>query len=147
MHMVKYRIAADLVVVLHASYVVFVVAGFALIVLGWLLRWCWVRNFWFRVTHLAAIVIVCLEAVAGIECPLTTLERHLRSKAGQASYVGDFIGHWVHELIFVDAPAWVFTVTYLLFGLAVIATFVVSPPRLPWRRSANGSASRDGPAG
>jgi hypothetical protein len=33
-------------------------------------------------------------------------------------------------LLFFDAEPWVFTVCYTLFGLAVLATFVLAPPRL-----------------
>ena len=131
--MVIYRSLADLVVLLHAAYVSFVVFGFGLIVLGAVLRRQWVRNFWFRLSHLAAILIVCVEAVTGIVCPLTSLENQLRAKAGQSGYPGDFIGHLAHELIFSDLPPWVLTVIYVLFGLLVLAAFLVAPPRIPWR--------------
>ena len=132
--MVFYRVLADLVVVLHAAYVAFVTLGLVVILIGTVLRWNWVRNFWFRAAHLAAIGIVCAEAVLGIVCPLTELENSFRAKAGQAGYAGDFIGYWVRELIFFDAPPWVFTVCYVAFGLLVAATFLVAPPRWPRRR-------------
>jgi hypothetical protein len=50
-----YRGLADAVLVLHAGVVLFVVAGLALTLVGGALRWRWVRNFWFRAAHLAAI--------------------------------------------------------------------------------------------
>ena len=40
-------------------------------------------------------------------------------RAGQLS--GDFLGYWVHRLIFYRAEPWVFTVGYVVFGLAVVA--------------------------
>ena len=129
--MVAYRIFADLVVVVHAAYVAFVLFGLLVVLTGWWLGWGWVRNFWFRAAHLAAILIVCAEAVCRIECPLTTLERWLRRQSGAATYRGDFIGHWVHELIFFEAPGWVFTASYLAFGLLVVAAYVLVPPRRP----------------
>ncbi len=46
---------ADAIVIIHALFVAFVVFGMAAIVVGLVLRWGWVRNFWFRVLHLAAI--------------------------------------------------------------------------------------------
>lgn len=133
--MVIYRILADLVVVLHAAYVSFVVFGQAAILFGLVLHWAWIRNFWFRTLHLVAISIVCLEAIAGIVCPLTTLEDFLRLRAGRSGYSGDFIGYWVHEWIFFDAPPWVFTICYVAFGLIVAATFLLAPPRWPRRRN------------
>ena len=51
-------LAADLLLLGHVLFVAFVVFGFALVVIGKLVGWRWVRNPWFRVTHLAAIVVV-----------------------------------------------------------------------------------------
>ncbi len=124
-----YKLAADVVVVMHAAYVSFVVFGQLAVLIGILCRWEWVRNRWFRWLHLAAISIVVAEALLGIVCPLTTLEGWLRARAGQANYQGDFVGHWVHELLFYEAPPWVFTLVYTAFGLLVVATFVIAPPR------------------
>src|SRR4051812_25109840 len=103
------RVLADTIVVVHAAFVAFVVLGMAAILLGVALRRGWVRNFWFRVTHLAAIGVVVLETLTGLACPLTTWEHALRRRAGQTGYAGDFIGHWAHRLIFFDAEPWVFT--------------------------------------
>jgi hypothetical protein len=127
------KLLADLVVVFHAAYASFVVFGLAAILLGIALHWSWVRNFWFRAIHLSMIGIVVIEELAGIKCPLTSWEKQLRRIAGQATYPGDFFGHWAHRLIFYEAKPWVFTVLYILFGLAVAATFVLAPPRWPGR--------------
>ena len=127
------KMLADLIVVFHAAYVSFVVFGLVAILIGAVLRWRWVRNFWFRAIHLTAIGIVVLEALFGITCPLTDWEKRLRLAAGEASYSGDFIGHWAHQLIFYDAEPWVFTVIYILFGLAVVGALILAPPRLPGR--------------
>src|SRR2546428_9185770 len=133
--MVLYRILADLIVVLHAAYVAFVTLGLVAILIGWAMRWNWVRNCWFRVAHLTAIAIVCAEAILGIVCPLTDLENSLRARGGQTGYPGDFIGYWVHELIFFDAPPWAFTICYIGFGLLVVTAFLIAPPRWPRRRA------------
>ena len=133
------KMLADLIVVFHASYVSFVVFGLVAILIGAVLRWKWVRNFWFRMTHLAAIGIVVLEALFGITCPLTDWEQRLRTSAGEESYSGDFLGYWAHQLIFYDFEPWVFTTIYILFGLAVAGAMIVAPPRLPGR---NRSKSR-----
>jgi polyferredoxin len=130
-----YRLAADLVVVVHFAYVAFVVMGLLAILLGAVLRWRWVRSLWFRVLHLLAILVVAAEAVCGITCPLTTWEQDLRTLAGDTAYRGDFIAAWVHDGLFYDAEPWVFTVCYVLFALIVLATFVLAPPR--WRGGAS----------
>jgi hypothetical protein len=125
------RVLANIVVAIHVAYVSFVVFGLAIIVVGLVLRWGWVRNFWFRTVHLAMIGIVVLESLAGIACPLTTWEKSLRTIGGQASAEGDFIASWMHRLIFFRADPWVFTSLYCLFGAAVVLTFVLGPPRRP----------------
>ena len=130
------KLLADLIVVFHATYVSFVVFGLVLILLGIAFRWGWVRNFWFRALHLTTIGIVVFEALIGMTCPLTDWEQRLRRMAGGGEYTGDFIGYWAHRLIFYDAPSWIFTVLYIGFGLAVLATFVLAPPRWPRRKKA-----------
>jgi len=129
--MVFYSFLADLVVTVHAAYVAFVVLGLAAILVGIALGWRWIRNFWFRAAHLAAIAVVVVQALGGVLCPLTILENHLRKMAGEATYPGSFIGHWAHELIFYELPPEAFTPFYCLFGAAVLATFWLAPPRWP----------------
>lgn len=123
-----YRMLADAVLVLHAGVVAFIAAGLALILAGGVLRWQWVRNFWFRAAHLAAIAYVALQAWFDIVCPLTALEQWLRTRAGQAAYGGDFIGYWLGRLLFYQAPPWVFIAAYSLFGVLVgWSWFAVKP--------------------
>lgn len=135
-----YRIFADLVVVLHAAYVLFVILGLLAVLAGWLLKWRWIHNLWFRGIHLAMILIVVLEAWLGITCPFTTWEKELRRLAGQAAYQGDFLANFVHDALFIDAPAWVFTLCYTVFGLLILATFLLAPPRRA-RTGIGGSAA------
>jgi len=142
--MVWARILADLIVVFHAGYVSFVVFGLMAILAGIVFRWRWVRNFWFRAIHLLMIGIVVGEALAGVPCPLTVWEKQLRTRAGEISYAGDFLGYWAHRVIFYRAEPWVFTLIYAVFGLAVVSAFVLSPPRWPGRKPA---ATGDDPAG
>jgi len=126
-----YGLLADLVVAVHVAYVSFVVLGQLAILIGILARWEWIRNRWFRIAHLVAILIVAVEAVLDVTCPLTDWEDRLRRLAGQTGNQGDFLGHWLHELIFYDFPPWVFTTAYLGFAALVLATFVIAPPN--WR--------------
>lgn len=124
----NYSNLADLVLLVHFAIVLFVVGGLLLIVLGNLLRWAWVNRWWFRALHLLAISVVLAESLLGIECPLTTLESWLRMQAGQGVYQGSFIQHWVHGVMFYQAPGWVFAVAYALFALAVVAAWWRWPP-------------------
>jgi hypothetical protein len=125
----SYSFLADAVLLVHFTIVLFVVAGLLLIAVGNVLNWKWVNGWWFRALHLLAIGIVVVESWLGIECPLTTLENWLRIQAGQGDYLGSFIQHWVHGILFYRAPPWVFTVAYTLFGLAVVGAWWRWPPR------------------
>lgn len=130
-----YRLTADLVVVVHFAFVAFVVIGLLLTLVGGVRRWEWVRSIRFRAIHLAAIGFVVAESLFGVTCPLTVWEQHLRDLAGQVSYRGDFIATWVHDLLFFDAEPWVFTLCYCSFGVVVVLSWLLVPPRL--RRRAN----------
>jgi len=123
---------ADVVVVLHLAYVSFVLFGFAAIWLGVALQWGWVRRPAFRIPHLVCTLIVPLEALGGLICPLTTWERELRAEAGQAPDDIAFVARLARDLLFYRAPEWVFTLCYVLFGLLVLWTFF----RVPIRRRA-----------
>jgi hypothetical protein len=114
--------------VLHVLVVLFIVAGLALILAGGVLQWRWVRRRWLRVLHLVAIGVVVLQAWLGRLCPLTIWELQLRAQAGDTTYTGSFIAHWLGELLYYNAPGWVFTLGYSLFALLVLwSWFKVRP--------------------
>lgn len=115
---------ADLILVVHFLFIVFVIGGFVLVCVGAALRWRWIRDIRFRVAHLAAIAFVALEALAGVMCPLTVWEDALR---GRESDLG-FIARWLHGIMFYDLPAWVFTIAYVGFALAVAAAWWLVRP-------------------
>lgn len=124
-----HRLAADVVLIVHFSFIAFVVLGQLLVVAGGVFRWKWVRNPWLRSMHLAAIGIVVAQAWLGVVCPLTTLEMGLRDRAGDATYDGTFVAHWLRKCVFWEAPLWVFTACYTAFALLVIASWIFIRPR------------------
>ena len=116
---------ADALLVLHFAIVLFVVGGLALVWLGAALGWRWVRNPWFRYAHLGAIAFVALEALVGMNCPLTEWEDALRGGARAES----FVGRWVQQLLYYRAPEWVFTTLYVAWTAATLVTLWLVPPR------------------
>jgi len=87
-----YGLLADLVLITHAGFVVFVVLG-GLPVLRWP-RLAWL--------HLPAVAWGAGIEFAGAICPLTPLEIHLRSLAGQQGYAGGFVEHYVFALLYPE---------------------------------------------
>lgn len=130
--MVLESVLADLIVFGHVLFVAFVVLSLPVILWGRACRWQWISNPLFRLTHIAAIGVVVLMTWLGMECPLTTWENALRLRAGQSQYPGDFIGYWLHEILFFELPPSAFTVAYSLFGAAVVLSLWIAPPR--WSR-------------
>ena len=85
-----FRAAADLVVVVHAAFVLFVVLGGLLVVR-------WPRLAW---VHVPAAAWGVLTELAGWTCPLTPLENHLRERSGMSTYQGEFVEHYVLPLLY-----------------------------------------------
>ena len=89
------------------------------------LKWQWVRNFWFRIIHCLMIATVVVEALLGVSCPLTDWEDMLREKAGETVAQGTFIGRMLHRILFWDATPGTMTIIYCLFGLAVLLALLL----------------------
>ena len=110
---------ADLVVVLHFAFILFVVAGglFAL-------RWRWVA-----LIHLPAVLWGVFIEVSGGVCPLTPLENALRGAGG--TYTGDFIEQYLIPIIY--PPGLSHGLQLLLAVLLVLINGVVYA--FVWHRS------------
>ncbi|MCH8538394.1 MAG: DUF2784 domain-containing protein [Alkalimonas sp.] len=121
---------ADVILLLHGLIVLFVLAGLLLTLLGGLRHWAWIRNPVFRLLQLAIVLVVVVQSMRGRYCPLTYWEMDLRRVAGQSAYDSSFIEYWVSNLIYYDAPGWVFTLGYSVFFLLVLLTWWRYPPRL-----------------
>jgi hypothetical protein len=119
------RAFADLILIAHCAFVLFVVGGLPAIWIGAARGWRWVRNFRFRAAHLAAICFVALEALLGMACPLTVWEDALRETLAETG----FVARWLHRLLYYSFPDWVFTCAYLLFAVVVATTWWRVPPQ------------------
>jgi hypothetical protein len=131
-----YTLLADLIVGFHFLYVMFVVFGQVVIVLGWIFKWTFIRNPWFRIIHFLSILVVAAQAILAMPCPLTIWEYQLRELGGQtAEWEISFIGRLLRLLIFFDFPAWFFTVLHVGFASVVLLTLVLVPPRFGRKQS------------
>jgi hypothetical protein len=121
---------ADAVVTVHFMIVLFVLAGVPLVYLGLAMRWAWVRGWRWRLLHLAAILFIAAESLFGISCPLTVWEDALRHRQSGTG----FIERWIDQLLFYNAPAWMFTAAYSAFAALVLITWAAVPPIRQSRR-------------
>lgn len=127
-----YGFLADVVGLVHLGYVSFVVIGQVLIMAGIALGWGWVRNMAFRVLHLLMILVVALESLGELMCPLTTWEKNLRVWAGQPPSGDSFVADLLNRVLFFDCVPynhWIFKSSYVSFAALVVMTFIVAPPR------------------
>ncbi|MEE8254837.1 MAG: DUF2784 domain-containing protein [Nitrosomonadaceae bacterium] len=115
---------ANAILIIHFLFVLFVVGSLPVIWIGAWLRLNFVRNIWFRIAHLFAILFVVGESLLGMVCPLTTWEDELR----QLETSDSFIQRWLHDILFYDVPEGMLTIVYVLFALLVLATFILIPP-------------------
>ena len=85
-----YRVAADLVLVVHLLFIGFVVGGA-------FLAWRWPRLIW---AHLPAMVYGALIEFVGFTCPLTPLQNYLLRRGAETGYQRGFISHYLIQLIY-----------------------------------------------
>ncbi len=115
-----YALLADLVLVLHAAFIVFVVLGGLLVL--WRRHIVWL--------HIPAAAWGILIEFRGWICPLTFLENDLRQAAGGNGYAGGFIDHYLAPLVYPEALT---PETQVMLGLAALLANVVIYT-LVWRR-------------
>jgi hypothetical protein len=107
-----YRAAADLVLVVHLLFIVFVVGGV-------FLAWRWPRVVW---VHLPAMVYGALIEFVGFTCPLTPLQDYLLRRGGETGYRGGFISHYLIQVIY---PAGLTRGIQIGLGIFVVLVAVV----------------------
>jgi Protein of Unknown function (DUF2784) len=124
----EYRILADLLAVVHAAFVAFVVAGGLLVL----------RRPWIAAIHLPAAAWGALVEFTGWICPLTPWENALRARAGEAGYAGGFIEHHLVPLLY---PAGLTASVQIALGMAVIV-LNLAIYGLVWHRHRRGGRRR-----
>jgi hypothetical protein len=85
-----YGLLADLVVIVHLGFILFVAAG-------GLLAWRWPR---ISVVHLPTVVYAAAIVTVGFDCPLTPLEKYFRRLAGEQAYAGGFVNHYLTNVVY-----------------------------------------------
>jgi len=116
------RALADLVLLVHLGFVLFVAAGGLL-----LLRWPRLAY-----VHLPAALWGAVIEFTGGTCPLTPLEQYLRRKGGEAGYSGGFIEHYLTAAIYPSGLTRGIQVALGIIVILVNVTFYW----LWWRRRA-----------
>lgn len=114
----------DLTVVLHASFVLFVL-------LGGLAALRWRHLMWL---HIPAALWGAIIELGGWVCPLTYLENYFRRMGGGTGYDATFIERYLEPILY---PLGLSRYTQLLFGLAALLINLTIYRCLWSRRSKN----------
>jgi hypothetical protein len=102
-----YRILADIIVLIHLLFIVFVISGG---LLGFYKKWtAWI--------HIPAAVWGALVELTGWFCPLTPLENRFRISGGAVGYEGSFVEQYIIPLIY---PENLTRNTQIAMGISVI---------------------------
>ena len=115
-----YRWLADLVLLVHLAFILFVIFGGLLVIRGPKLAWL----------HLPAASWGSWIEFSGRICPLTPLENHFRRLGGQAGYQGGFIEHYITAIIY---PQGLTRSVQIALGLLVVCINVAAYAYI-WRR-------------
>ena len=122
-------LTADTVFWTHVAVIAFNVFGLVAIPVGAFRSWAFVRAFWWRALHLAALVIVAVQAVMGRACFLTIWQSELLSYAGRATSGSPLIQRWIGEVIYRPLPLRVFTLIYIVVCGYAIVLWILVPPK------------------
>ncbi len=108
-----YALAAESVLVVHLTFIVFVMIGGLLAL----------RRRWLAAVHLPAAAWGAYVELSGRLCPLTVLENALRVRAGEAGYAGGFVEHYLLAIIY---PAGLTRgIQFALAALVFVVNFLV----------------------
>ncbi|MBU4376224.1 MAG: DUF2784 domain-containing protein [Candidatus Omnitrophica bacterium] len=123
-----YKILADVIVVTHFAWILFMLVGFILTLRGFF--WKGFFDRWlFRTLHLFGIAYVSLLSLMGEYCPLTIWENALRAKYGPGlTYKGSFIIHYVEKLVYPDVNPLIIQIPTTFIAVFTIAVFIFKPP-------------------
>jgi hypothetical protein len=115
---------ADLVLLAHFALAAFLAAGMLLIPLGAYWQWSWVRARRLRQIHAGLMVLIAIEAIFHITCPLTILEALLRRTHAPESFWADQLS----KILYWDLPLEFFTILYGCCVVWVLYLWKSVPP-------------------
>jgi hypothetical protein len=110
---VIFSVIADIVVLVHFLWIVFLIIG---AVAG-------VRYRAVKIVHLAALAFAFVIQIFGWYCPLTHLEIWLRNRHDPGlSYAGSFIAHYLEKIVYLDVSyntIFVLTIVLIVFNAVI----------------------------
>jgi hypothetical protein len=132
---------ADTILFIHAGVVAFNVFGLLAIPLGALFRCSFVRVRWWRIAHIASLLVVAIQPLLGRYCFLTLWQEALDAAAGPTS--PNAIERIATVAVFWPLPPWIFVYLYVAAFLWTALMWWLVPPG-PLRRAARDTSRMGG---
>jgi hypothetical protein len=123
--MTFHEFLADLLMLAHAFYSLFILLGCVLIIAGMILGWRWTRFPWFRILHLTTTLFVVARVWLAIPCPFSAAENALRPP-GASCLLSDSFHTAFHRLAFRGHDPHRFAISSTMLGAVVAASFILS---------------------
>lgn len=115
-----YSIAADIVVLTHFLWIIFLIFG-----AFWGRRHRLVKIF-----HLSGIGFAVVMQIFGWYCPLTHLEIWLRRMHDpEMTYSGSFIIHYIEKLVYINIPARAIFIMTIFLALITAWIYLKKPEK------------------
>ena len=116
---------ADFILITHFVVIIFITSLFIMIPIGYKFNWLFLKNKSLRTFHLGLMILVTLETIFGIACPLTYLENFFLQKVQDEL----FLTYWLSKVIYWDLPSSFFTISYLICLIWTIKMWQLFPPK------------------
>jgi len=123
-----YKIIADIIVVIHFIWIIFMLLGFFLTIFGFFRK-----NFFdlwlFRTLHLSGILFVGILTLLRRFCPLTILENLSRVRYNpETTYPGSFIIHYIEKLVYPDVNQLFLRTGTVFVAVFTLVVYIIRPP-------------------
>lgn len=125
-----YKILADLIIIVHFTWILFMLLGFFWTVYAILFSQKFFQRWVFRTLHLLGIFYVGSLSLLGQVCPLTIWENSLRAKYDPSQvYSGSFIVHYIENLVYPELDVLVIKIATLFIAVFSISIYILKPPQ------------------
>ena len=129
------KLIADILVVIHFIFIVFVVLG------GFLVF----KKRWVSILHIPSVLWAALLEINGWLCPLTPLEHYFRQLSGSSDYTGGFIDHYLVAIIYPEGLTREMQITlgFIVLGINLVIYALVFGKRSPGKKSSTGAGDSE----
>ena len=118
---------ADLLMIIHFLWVLFMVIGLPL--------GLWLRSPTLRWVHFGGMMATALLAATGMYCPLTVWEEAMRGQTDPGfTYGGSFLARNLSPILYPQIESWMIRSASAVWGFLTIGSMVLKRPGAPFQR-------------